>query len=76
MTCIQSGQMWQMIHLHLLQNYPAVIYKSADFIILVTLYYLYELACASLPKYPGFSMTEAQFIDTLWFWGFFKKLIN
>ena len=44
MTCIQFGQMWQMIHLNLMQNYPVAIYNSTDFILLVTLYYLYDLS--------------------------------
>lgn len=43
-TCTQDGWMWQMLHLYLLQNYPVTIYNAADFIILVTSYYLYEPA--------------------------------
>ena len=54
MTCIQFGQMWQTIHLNLLQNHPVAIYNSTDFILLVTLYYLYELVysfpCGSAGK--------------------------
>ena len=54
MTCIQFGQMWQMMHLNLLQSYPVAIYNSTDFILLVVLYYLYELAysfpCGSAGK--------------------------
>ena len=54
MTCIQFGQMWQMIHLNLMQNYPVAIYNSTDFILLAILYYLYELSssfpCGSAGK--------------------------
>ena len=51
MTCIQFGQMWQMIHLNLMQNYPVAIYNSTDFILLVTLYYLYDII--QLPLWPS-----------------------
>ena len=57
--------MWQTLHLYLLQNDPGAIYNSVDFIILVTLWYLYELAYLS--KCHGFSMVEAQPISTLCF---------
>ena len=43
-----------MMHLNLLQSYPVAIYNSTDFILLVVLYYLYELAysfpCGSAGK--------------------------
>ena len=54
--------MWQMMHLNLLQNYPVAIYNSTDFILLVILYYLYELAysfpCGSAGKEPSCNAWE------------------